>query len=489
MKGKVNPWAEKAFKKLEQRRKEVKGIPAVVEVEPGKADEVASQLRRLGYEVEGIVNNFVFVDLPEPADFEKVSRLPYVKIVSTQKRLWPMALGIDEIFKRVAVAEDPVLSQLKRTDLKELGIEIRPTAIMPRPFQAILQNIDEIRGLISDPTKLALRLLTSAPLSFPFPPVLTREDWKLVTDTRTLMDLPSIAESTISEKTKCAVVDSGLAVHPAMAKTYEYYNLTVDITPFDNMGHGQHVTTTAFGTPTFFCRYGWYEPVADAKNLLHVKVFAAFGPCTSFQIMKAMEICAKTGAKVVNMSLGGALQGSVEEDPECRLLEDLHRRYGTIWVVAAGNSGPEEWTISSPGASPYALTIAAIDWHNLEVAEFSSRGPQGIYYKENRDIFEDHKYKYGDNLIKPDCSGIGVRVVAGCVGWYDLLGVYDFIGDGYEQMSGTSQSTPHCSGLVALAIDRDLIKNVDDVKLKLKEVYGEKNVDKGYGLLKFSFFR
>ncbi len=46
MSEKVNPWVEEVFKKVEARRKEVKGIPAVVEVEPGKGEEVASQLRR-----------------------------------------------------------------------------------------------------------------------------------------------------------------------------------------------------------------------------------------------------------------------------------------------------------------------------------------------------------------------------------------------------------------------------------------------------------
>lgn len=489
MKGKVNPWVEKAFKKVEQKRKEVKGIHAVVEVESGTAETVAASLRRLGYEVEGVVNDFVFVDLPEPGDFDTVSRLTNVKTVSMQKRLWPAAVGIDDIFKQIAVTEDPLLRQLNRSDLKELGIETRPTAEIPKPLHAVLENIQEVRKLVLDPLSLGVRLLKSIPKSFPFLPVLTSEDWKLVTDTRKLMDAPPIDDSVISKKTKCGAIDSGLSPHPALQKYYEYHNLAIDITPLENMGHGQHTTTTAFGNQTPFCRYGYFEPVADARNLMHVKVFGAFGPCTSFQIMSAMKICAKQGAKIVNMSLGGVLMGSVEEDPECVLLHKLYETYGTNYICAVGNEGPNKWSVSSPGASPYAITVAAIDWHDLEVADFSSKGPQGAYYQDHRSLYEAHLSKYGEDFLKPDCAGIGVNVVAGCLGWYDLLGVTDFIGDGYEQMSGSSMSCPHVAALVSLAIDRGLIKNMDDVKNLMKKVSPEKKIDVGYGLLKWNILR
>jgi len=484
--GKVNSWVEEAFKKLEQRRKVVKGIHAVIEVEHGKAEEVASTIRQLGYTFEGIVDDFVFVDLPEPADFEKVARLPYVKTVSTQKLLWPAAIGIDDIFKTIIIAEDPILSKLTRSDLKDLGIETRPAAEIPKPMQAILRNIKELRQLTTDPLSLATRLVKSIPRSFPFPPVLTStsEAWKLVSDTKKLMGAPPIEEAMISANTLCGSVDSGISPHPALQKVYEYHNLAIDFSPFDNMGHGMHVTTTAFGNRTPFCRYGVFEPVADAKKLLHVKVFGAFGPCTSFQIMTAMELCAKRGVKVVNMSLGSCLMGSVEEDPECVLLRKLYDKYGTNFIIATGNDA-KEWSVNSPGASPFALTVAAIDWHTLDTAEFSSRGPQGAFYQKNRSLYEDHLYKYGDNFRKPDCGGIGTDVVAGCLGWYDLLGVTDFIGDGYEMMSGSSQATPHVAGLVALAIDKGFVNNIDDAKARMKKISPEKTRDQGYGLLKW----
>jgi len=67
--------------------------------------------------------------------------------------------------------------------------------------------------------------------------------------------------------------------------------------------------------------------------------------------------------------------------------------------------------------------------------------------------------------------------------WYDAF--YDLVPDGFDLMIGTSMATPHCSGLVALAIDRGLVGNIDDVKARMKR-FGEKSPDKGYGLLTWS---
>jgi subtilisin family serine protease len=255
--------------------------------------------------------------------------------------------------------------------------------------------------------------------------------------------------------------------------------------PVDTMGHGSWTHSCAFGQP---CpsRYGTFIPVALAPTSYHVKVFTAFGPCSSFQIMKAMEMCAVKGCKVVNMSLGGPLEGSVDEDPECVLAEKLYKQYGTNFIVAAGNDG-EDWSINSPGASPYVLCVAAMDWKTMDTSSYSSRGPQARWYKDNKDAYDRDYAKYGEAFLKPDVAGIGgdteSQIVAAVSLWYDAF--YDFIPDGFDLMIGTSMATPHCSGLVALAIDRGLINNVGDVKARMMR-FGVKSPDKGYGLLTWS---
>ncbi|MEM3389804.1 MAG: S8 family serine peptidase [Thermoproteota archaeon] len=476
--GKVNPWAEEAIKRAEARRKEVQGIPAVVEVEPGKAEEVASQLRRLGYSVEGVVSDFVFVDLPEPADFDKVSRLPNVRMVSVQKKIYPMALGVDELFKRVAIATDPLLSKLDASDLYVLGVRVKPAAEIPTPFGALATLATEAFKFAKDPLGRLMEYVRG------FPPVIARADWKLVTDTRKLMEAP---DDNRLNTTYVGNIDTGIYLNPAIGLPFINWvcdSITAE-PPVDTMGHGSWTHSCAFGQPCL-SRYGTFIPVALAPSSYHVKVFTAFGPCSSFQIMKAMEMCAVKGCKVVNMSLGGPLEGSVEEDPECVLAEKLYRQYGTNFIVAAGNDG-EGWSINSPGASPYVLCVAAIDWKTMDTSSYSSRGPQARWYMENKDAYDRDYAKYGENFLKPDVAGIGgdreSQIVAAVSLWYDAF--YDLVPDGFDLMIGTSMATPHCSGLVALAIDKGIIRNIDDAKDRMAR-FGEKTADKGYGLLTWS---
>ena len=46
-------------------------------------------------------------------------------------------------------------------------------------------------------------------------------------------------------------------------------------------------------------------------------------------------------------------------DPMSQAVDALSEQYGTLFVIAAGNSGPE--TISTPGAAASALTVGAVD--------------------------------------------------------------------------------------------------------------------------------
>jgi len=130
------------------------------------------------------------------------------------------------------------------------------------------------------------------------------------------------------------------------------------------------------------------------------------------------------------------------------------------------------------------------------VADFSSRGPSGSWYKEHPEDWERDRRKYGENLLKPDCVAPGGGPVgnrkpvdllySGTTGWFD--GFYDFLLDGYEGMRGTSMATPHAAGLIALAVDRGLVKNANEIKQKFK-TQGVKDIHKGYGFLKWGWFK
>ena len=116
------------------------------------------------------------------------------------------------------------------------------------------------------------------------------------------------------------------------------------------------------------------------------------------------------------MSLGdvGASDGS---DPMSQAVDALSEQSGTLFVIAAGNAGPE--SISSPGAAASALTVGAVDKQD-QLAWFSSTGPLT-----------------GTGALKPDLVAPGVDITA--------ARSQDMTDGGaglYRTLSGTSMATP-----------------------------------------------
>jgi len=491
--GEVSEWLEEAVKKAEQRRKEPRGFRVVVQVLPSKIEDVSAELRRIGIKIIGTVSNFIFVDVDTMADVERISKIDGVVYVSKEKFFVPMAFGLDELFQRIGIMRDPILKHLTMGDLTKLGFKFKPAAEIPNPIKALIENANVLRTLITNPTKITQYLKWEFPFGLP---VLARADWRLVTFTRELLGVPR--DNRLSTKTYTAVIDSGVRYGPGLGSPAEIKTISFTLypePPVDCMSHGSWTHACSFGKPAM-ARYGSFYPVANAPRSLHVKVFTGFGGCTSYQLMKAMEIAAaKYGAKVVSMSLGGLLTENIVNDPECKLLDQLTEQYGTVWVVAAGNAGPGKWQVASPGAALKALTVAAHEASSeYTTSSYSSRGWSGKFYEKHPDIFEEHYAKWGDEFLKPDCCAPGgdkIQIVSAASLWYD--GLMDFIPDGWEGMVGTSMACPHIAGLVALAIDRGLLpQNVDKIKDILRknpekwifggEVMDSKSIEQGWGI-------
>jgi subtilisin family serine protease len=255
--------------------------------------------------------------------------------------------------------------------------------------------------------------------------------------------------------------------------------------------------TAAVGGNSFdITRYSKVEGIATKCDILHVKALSTAGFGSTFSIMKAMEIAYKKGAKVFSMSLGGELQGSIFDDPLIKVVEALSKK-GVIAVIAAGNSGPDKHTIGSPGAAPSAVTVGAWSITDQAISWFSSRGPQGAWYKGKEDELQKALNVYGEDAIKPDtCAPGGGRknkedkpdevLYSAVTGWFD--GFYDGIPDGFEGMHGTSQATPHVAGLITLLVEAGKVNSSDDVKQVLREKGHTKDEEEGYGLIKLSMF-
>ncbi|MFE1953918.1 S8 family serine peptidase [Streptomyces sp. NPDC059524] len=227
---------------------------------------------------------------------------------------------------------------------------------------------------------------------------------------------------------KIAVLDSGVdATHPDLA---DRISEAVDFTgspdgPVDGHGHGTHVASTIAGSGK--ASDGRLRGVAPGAKLSIGRVCGPDGSCPGSAVIAGMEWAAKSGADVVNMSLGGA--PSDGKDPLSTAVNTLSRTYGTLFVIAAGNAGPDSGTVGAPGAADEALTVAAVDKSD-QMAPFSSRGP-----------------RIGDGAAKPDISAPGVAIVAARAKGTKMGKPVD---DFYTSASGTSMATPHMTGAAAI---------------------------------------
>lgn len=224
-----------------------------------------------------------------------------------------------------------------------------------------------------------------------------------------------------------AVVDTGIdAEHPDVAgKITAAENFSDEPDVVDRHGHGTHVASIIAGTGQ--ASAGRYQGVAPAADIIVAKVFNAAGEADTSQVMAGIEWAARSGAKIVNLSLGGAVTDGTDE--LSTLVDQLSADTGALFVVAAGNNGPAGRSVTSPGAATSALTVGAVDRQNRQ-APFSSTGP-----------------RIGDAHAKPEINAPGVGVVAARAAETGMGAPLD---DRYTAASGTSMATPHVAGAAAL---------------------------------------
>jgi subtilase family protein len=224
-----------------------------------------------------------------------------------------------------------------------------------------------------------------------------------------------------------AVLDTGIDVsHPDLATQVAGRKNFTDVPAGDRFGHGTHVASTIAGTGS--ASSGRYQGVAPEAELFDGKVCDDTGSCQDSAILAGMEWAAtEVKARIVNLSLGGPDAPGI--DPLEEAVNRLSTETGTLFVIAAGNEGPGERTIQSPGSADAGLTVGAVDKHN-QLADFSSRGP-----------------RVGDAAVKPDLSAPGVSIVA-AKAKDSLIG--EPVGDDYLRLEGTSMATPHVAGSAAI---------------------------------------
>ncbi|MGQ9582709.1 MAG: S8 family serine peptidase [Thermoplasmatota archaeon] len=203
--------------------------------------------------------------------------------------------------------------------------------------------------------------------------------------------------------------------------------------PFDADGHGTHVAAVAAGTG-MGSPAGRFIGVAPGAKLVGVKILAnGSTDMVSSDAIRGIEWAMANrdnyGIRVLSMSFGAKFTAPFLTNDGTSALSQLCNRAaaeGLVCVASAGNSGPMPRSISPPGDARDVITVGNVrDDHTLNPT--SSRGPVG---------------RLTNTYVKPDVCAPGT----------DIYSAEANSGDRFVAATGTSDSCPHVSGLVALMI-------------------------------------
>jgi len=255
-----------------------------------------------------------------------------------------------------------------------------------------------------------------------------------------------------------AVIDSGIDPNHQALKGRVL--TTVDFTGGDGgdgFGHGTHVAAIIAGRAGKSADTRMYRGVAYNASLINLRVLGNDGSGAAADVIEAIDWAVDHqrdyNIRIINLSLGAPVRQSYRDDPVCAAVERAVRA-GILVVTAAGNHGQTSdgrlsaGSITSPGNSPFALTVGALDAKGTadrsddEVAAFSSNGPT-----------------LGDKVIKPDLVAPGWRITSAEAAGsllsvnFPLQHVAGSGSDSYIYGSGTSMAAAVVSGAAALLLE------------------------------------
>jgi serine protease AprX len=274
-----------------------------------------------------------------------------------------------------------------------------------------------------------------------------------------------------------AIVDSGIYNHPDLASRVVYRQSFVAKTNYDDYGHGTHVAGIVAGSgasssgPQFTRTF---KGIAPGANLIDLRVLDANGMSNDSVVVAALDravaLKSRYNIRVINLSLGRPIHESYNQDPICRAVAAAWRN-GIVVVVAAGNLGRNGYsTVTSPGNSPWAITVGAMKTEATyqrsddQIASYSSKGPTWIDFGAKPDLVAPGNLV--DSLLAPG-STLARTFPGNVVAPSSYMRTGSATAPVYFQLSGTSMATPVVSAAAAILIQREPGLSPDTVKARL----------------------
>lgn len=170
-----------------------------------------------------------------------------------------------------------------------------------------------------------------------------------------------------------AVLDTGVdAGHPQLRRRIAPGGVDLvddDMDPSDPAdgidSDGDGLVDEAAGHGTFIA--GLVLAVAPDAEILPIRILDSDGTGEAIDIARGIEIAIRSGARIVNLSLGMELESLVLQ----QVIDEEARRRGIVFVASAGNRNTDErqW----PAGQDDVIGVAAVD-PNDQKADFSNFG-------------------------------------------------------------------------------------------------------------------
>ena len=235
--------------------------------------------------------------------------------------------------------------------------------------------------------------------------------------------------------------------------------------PWDNSGHGTHVAGIIAATTN---NGRGVAGMTNQVQVMPLKVLTVFGRGRADGVAAAIYYAVANGARVVNMSLGGAGQSPAQQ----RALQYAFDK-GVLVVVASGNEGANTQGFG-PAELDTVLTVGASGPDDKRLG-FSNWGSSLDLVAPGQDVVS-LRARFSDFALVADTADY----VAG--EW--IVGA----DAGYYRASGTSFAAPFVSGAAAVLLARDPGLEAPDLMRILRQSArdtGTPGVDQfsGYGLV------
>ncbi|HBA98239.1 MAG TPA: peptidase S8 [Lachnospiraceae bacterium] len=225
---------------------------------------------------------------------------------------------------------------------------------------------------------------------------------------------------------------------------------------------------------------GLYRGIAPESRIYMIKILNHKGEGSTTNVLIGINWILynhlKYNIRIVNISVGSTKNKHFDENSP--LVQGVNKLWteGLIVLTAAGNQGPDPYSIGAPGNSRKIITVGASDvMQHGNGRDYSGRGPTSSCIK------------------KPDIVAPGSDVVS-CMPVNKLsfpslsrhFNKDNQLKTYYKARSGTSMSTPVVSGCVALLLQKHPNMTNKDVKLHLRNTaydLGYPHSRQGWGLV------